>query len=92
MERVERYGVYVNTLTMADDHAQRFEVHEYAVYDAIVLVATQSMLFGNQSSQTFPRDAAEGFSLDKVDLQDLWFRNKTAASNGTVHILATVKY
>lgn len=92
MERVEKYGVYVNTLTMADDHPQRFESHEYAVYDAVVLVATHAMYFGNQSSQTFPRSAAEGFSLNAVDLQDLWFRNQAAGSNGVVHILATVAY
>jgi len=92
MSGVEKYGVYVNKITMADDHPQRFETHEYSVYDAVILVATHSLYFGNQSSQTFPLSAAEGFSLNAVDLQDLWFRNQSAGSNGVAHILATVKY
>jgi len=92
MGKAETHGIYVNTMTMSDDHPQRFESHEYVVKDAVIIVATQSIVFGNQSNQTFPRSAAEGFSLDEIDLQDLWFKNQSAGSNGTVHILATVKY
>jgi len=92
MPEKEVGGVYVNAITMSDDHAQRFSTREYVLRDAHVSVADQTMVFGHQSRQTFPRTTSQELTFQFLDLQDFWFKNAAAAANGTVHILGTTVY
>ena len=85
-------GVYVDTLTMTDDHAHRFSRREYTLRDVTVSVADNTMWFGNQSRQTFPRTTSQELTFVFLDLQDFYFKNAAAAANGTVHILGTTVY
>jgi hypothetical protein len=85
-------GVYIDSMTMVDDHAQRFAVHEYILRDVTVSVATQTIVFGNQSRQTFPRADTKELTFQYLDLQYFWFKNAGAGANGTVHIIGTTVY
>ncbi len=92
MSSKEVGGVYIDTKTMSDDHAQRFAVHEYILRDVTVSVADHTLVFGHQSRQTFPRTTSQELTFQFLDLQDFWFKNAVAGSNGTVHIIGTTVY
>lgn len=81
-------AVYVNSDTAASDAARRFETSSKKLRDMIIQVATHDQLFGDSSSQTFPVTAGSSFGITQIDISTLYFKNKTAGQNGTVHILA----
>ncbi|MCK4698040.1 MAG: hypothetical protein KAT53_07040, partial [Dehalococcoidia bacterium] len=80
-------SVYVNSDTAADDTARRFATAEKKLRDVIVKVEDNDQLFGTASAQTFPVAAGEWMGFTKVDVSALYFKNKTAGLNGTVHII-----
>lgn len=92
MSNKEVGGVYVDSITMTDDNPRRFSRREYVLRDVTVSVAANTMKFGNQARQTFPRTTSQELTFVFLDLQDFYFKNAAASSNGTVHILGTTVY
>ncbi len=80
-------SVYVNSDTATDDTARRFVAAEKKLRDVIVKVEDNDQLFGTAAGQTFPVAAGEWMGFTKVDVSALYFKNKTAGLNGTVHII-----
>ena len=80
-------SVYVGSDTATDDTARRFAAAEKKLRDVIVKVEDNDQLFGTAAGQTFPTAAGEWMGFTKVDVSILYFKNKTAGLNGTVHII-----
>ena len=80
-------SVYVSSDTAASDAARRFAATEKKLRDVIVKVEDNDQLFGTAAGQTFPVASGEWMGFTKVDVSALYFKNKTAGQNGTVHII-----
>jgi len=80
-------AVYVNSDTATDDSARRFETSSKKLRDMVIYVETNDQLFGDADSQTFPISAGSSFGITQIDISTLYFKNETAGSNGTVHVI-----
>ncbi len=81
--------VYVGSDTAANDSTRRFAAETRKLRDIIVRVEDNDQLFGDAASQTFLLAAGEWMGFTMVDVSTLYFRNRTAGQNGTVHIIGT---
>lgn len=79
--------VYLGSDTAANDDARRFAAETKKLRDIIVRVEDNDQLFGDAAGQAFPLAAGEWMGLTRVDVSTLYFRNRAAGQNGTVHII-----
>ena len=80
-------AIYENQNTASADTARRFETSAKKLRDVVIRVATNNQLFGNAANQRYPVNVGETVSFSKVNVSTLYFKNATAAQNGTVNIL-----
>ena len=82
--------VYVNTHTMVDDNAYRFETTTKILYDFVITIKTQDALLGTSAAQTFPLAADASWGGRMIDLSKLYIKNAGAGSNTVVHIIGSL--
>ncbi len=90
---LEQFGgaTYVNQDTAASDAARRFATSATKLRDILIKVSTYAQLFGTSASQTFRVEPGGTWSVGKIDISTLYFKNATAGENGVVDILAVAE-
>jgi len=81
-------NTYSKTMTMTDDNATRFETSAKRLWDVIILVETNSMVFGETGVEVYTVTAGSAIGLTRVNISTLYFKNASAGNNGKVSILA----
>lgn len=88
---IKKGGVYVDKWTMTDDHPHRFVPRKYVLRDVAIVVSTNTVLFGNESKQMYPRADTKELTFKFLDVSKLYFKNAAASANGVVDICGVVE-
>lgn len=88
---IKKGGVYIDKRTMTDDHPHRFVSHKYILRDVSIVVETNTVVFGNESKQMYPRADTKELTFQFLDISELYFKNAAASANGVVNICGIVE-
>ena len=79
--------VYENQNTATADAGRRFETSPTKLRDVVIKVSTYPQLFGNAINQRFRIEVGGNWSISRIDISTLYFKNVTAGQNGVVNII-----
>lgn len=78
---------YENEHTMSDNLKYRFETTTLKLRGATILVSTHDALFGDSSSQRYPKSSGTTFAVGDVDLSTLYIKNATPGQNTKINVI-----